>query len=62
MIEEIQFLGRKFYNTNTKKESYLIDDLIEEKITIDRSFISSFQNERTTAFKEIMPISPDKIS
>jgi len=61
MIEKIKNEGRKFYNKLTGKESFIIDNLIEDKITINKNFISTFKNENTTAFEEILPIPPSKI-
>ena len=61
MIERLKYDGRKYLNIVTGKESYVIDDLIEDKITINKNFVSTFKNEMSTPFKEIVPVDPSKI-
>jgi hypothetical protein len=56
MVPQLEYAGQLLFHSHTKKESYILDNLIEDKITLDKKFVSTFYNQIRTPFQEITTV------
>lgn len=56
MEKQIEYAGQLLFHSKTKQQSYILDNLIGKKITLDTNFISTFYNQVNTPCKEINTI------